>query len=496
VTIATPGSIRSLPRTFHVEVLTPEQTSRIHSRALAILDRTGVATTSDRLLELMADHGQRVDFERRRIRFAPNFVEAKRALAPRHFTLAGRRRDRDLALDGAHAYLSPDGSAPQIIDLRTGTRRASTKADLGAMTRLADALPEIGFTWRSVSATDQPGPIHSLHEVEVQFNSTTKHLQTGSGAHADTSRAVVELCRAVAGGAEALRARPNLSSIQCIISPLFWDEGPIEAIATYADAGIPISLTSMPLACATAPCTVAGLVTLTLAELLSGITILQTIAPGAKAICAAYPSTMDLFSGALNLAAAPDDAFAVMACAQVLGALGLPSAGTIFGSGAKRSNWQAGAQGGISTAKSVFAPGDLMSGAGGLYASNVFSPAQLLMDCELFGAVTRWAEGYALDDERIGLDVVDQVGPADHYLGEQHTLDHMRELWRSAYMDRSSWEEWQSAGEPDPQEVAFAEARRILAEHEPEPLDEGLSEELSRIVAAYEADALAHTSDG
>jgi len=38
-------------------------------------------------------------------------------------------------------------------------------------------------------------------------------------------------------------------------------------------------------------------------------------------------------------------------------------------------------------------------------------------------------------------------------------------------MDRSSWEDRQKAGEPDPEEVAFAEARRILAEHEPEPLE-------------------------
>lgn len=496
MTLATPKSIRSLPRTFQVDVLSPEQVTLIYASALAILERTGVLTTSDRLLRLMADHGQDVDFEHRRIRFAPDFVESRRALAPRYFTLAGRHPDRDLAIDGEHAYLSPDGCAPQIIDLETGMRRASTKADLGALTRLADALPEIGFLWRSVAATDKPGRVHSLHEVEVQFHNTTKHMQTGAGAHADSSRAVVEMCRTVAGGADALRARPNLSSIQCIISPLFWDEGPIDAIATYAEAGIPISLTSMPLACATAPCTVAGLVTLTIAELLSGLAILHTIAPGASAIYAAYPSTMDLYSGALNMAAAPDDTFAVMACTQILRELGVPSGGTTFGSGAKRSNWQAGAQGGLSSAKTAFAPSDVISGAGGLYASNVFSAAQLLLDCELFGATARWAEGYGFDDERIGIDVVDDVGPAEHYLGEQHTLDHMRELWRSTYMDRSSWEEWRKAGEPDPEEVALAEARRIIGQHEVEPLEQDLSHELSRIVAAYEADALAQVEGG
>ena len=489
MTAETSGPIRSLPLRHHVEVLTPDEVGRIHDAALQILERTGIATSSDRLLQLMADHGQDVDPEARRIRFAPDFVEAKRALAPRHFTLAGRRPERDLALDGTHGYLSPDGCAPQVIDLGSGRRRSPTKADLGQITRLADALPEIGFLWRSVSAGDTPAEVRSLHEVEVQLNSTTKHLQTGAGETGFLARGVVELCRTVTGGADTLRERPILSSIQCIISPLFWDDGPVDAIATFAEAGIPISIVSMAMACATAPGTVAGTLALTLAEILSGLTILQTMAPGAKAICTGYPSTMDLRSGALNLAAGPDDAFASMACTQLLRTLELPCASGMLGTGAKRSNWQAGAQAALTAVKGAFMPADLFNGAGSFYAANVFSPAQLLLDCELFGYVCRWAEGYAIDDDHLGLDVIDRVGPEGHFLGEPHTLQHLGEFWRARFMDDASWEEWEAAGEPDPADAALAEARRILAEHEPEPLDEATSRELSRIVAAYAAEA-------
>ncbi len=422
--------------------------------------------------------------------YASPSTHRKRALAPRHFTLAGRHPDRDLAIDGAHGYLSPDGCAPQFVDPATGRRRASTKADLAAITRLADALPEIGFLWRSVSASDTPAEVRSLHEVEVQLKATTKHLQTGAGENGFLARGVVELLRTVAGGADALRERPILSSIQCIISPLFWDEGPIDAIAIFAEAGIPISIVSMPMAPATAPGTVAGLITLTIAETLSGLAILQTMAPGAKAICTGYPSTMDLRSGALNLASGPDDSFAAMACTQVLHALGLPCATGMLGSGAKRSDWQAGAQAALTAAKHAFLPADLFNGAGGLYAANAFSPAQLLLDCELFDAMVRWTEGHAVDDANLGLDVVDHVGPEGHFLAEPHTLEHMGEFWRSTFMDRSSWEEWEAAGQPDPEDAALAEARRLIAEHEPEPLDEAVARELSRVVAAHEAEAL------
>jgi trimethylamine--corrinoid protein Co-methyltransferase len=482
--------IRSMRQRQRVSVLDADEVRRVHEAALDILQRTGVGTSSDMLLKLMADHGQSVDFRDKRVRFDPTFVEEKRKLAPRTFTLAGRHPARDTVIDGERTYLSPDGCAPSIIDLETGRRRGTTKADLVAVTRLGDALPQIGFLWRSVSAEDTPVESRALHEVEAVLRNTTKHIQTGSGVDGPSAGGVVELCRAVAGGSDELRQRPILSTNQCIISPLFWDAGPVDAIATYAEAGIPVSIISMALACATAPGTVAGLLALTIAEILSGLAILHTLSPGAKAVCTGYPSSIDMRSGGLNLATGPDDAMAHMACTQVLHALGLPCAAGSQGTGAKRSNWQSGVQSMWSAATNMFLPPDLLSGAGGIYNSTAFSPAQLVLDCEVFDCTIRWAEGYPFDDEHLGIDVVDRVGPGGHYLGQRHTRRHVGEFWRARFMDTSSWEEWEYAGEPDPADAALAEARRILAESQPEPFDEGMSAELTRIVETYERGAL------
>jgi len=485
-----PGQIRSLNLRYRLEVLDPDQVTKIHQGALDILERVGIATSSDRLLELMANHGQQVDFEDKRVRLAPGFVEEKRALAPRHFTLGARDPELNLELDGKHGYLSPDGCAPQILDPKTGQRRASTKADLGTVTRLADALPEIGLMWRSVAANDTPAVVRSLHEVEIQLANTTKHLQTGSGTDAFNARAIVEMLLAVTGGSEALRNRPIFSSNQCILSPLFWDADPLEAFEVYAEAGIPISIISMAMTCATTPGTVAGAVVLTIAEILSGVTILQTMSPGAKAICTAYPATIDLNSGALNLAAGPDDATAGMACTQVLRHLGLPCGTGILGTGAKTSNWQAGVQSTLTAVKSAAMSADVLNGAGGIYGSSVYSPIQLVLDCEVFDIVARWTEACAIDDEHMALDLIEEVGPAGHFLAAPHTLTHMRELWRSRFMDTSSWEEWQEAGEPDSTRAAEAEAKMILDRHEPDPLPEDIATEIRRIVERHQAEAL------
>jgi trimethylamine---corrinoid protein Co-methyltransferase len=482
--------IRSMRFRYHAEVLEQEQVERIHRNALEILRRVGVGVSSERVLKLLAEHGQDVDFANGRVRFKPEFVEDKRALAPQHFVLGARDPVRDLVLDGEHGYLSPDGCAPQVLDLDTGKRRASTKDDLGRLTLLADALPEIGLLWRSVAANDAPAEVRSLHEVQVQMANTTKHMQTGSGTDAFNARGVVEMCRAVAGSSEALRQRPLLSNIQCVISPLFWSEGTMDAFEIYAEAGIPISIVSMAISCATAPATLAGLLALTIAEILSGLVILETMSPGAKALCTGFPSTMDLRSGALNLAAGPDDTMAAMACTQVLRHLGLPCTTGMLGTGAKTSNWQAGVQAALTTAKTAFLPADVFNGAGGLYGSNVFSSVQLMLDCEVFDIVARWSDGYSFEDEDFGLDVIEEIGPAGHFLASQHTLDHMHGLWRARFMDSSTWEEWDAAGRPDPAAAAEAEVRRLFAAHEPEPLDVDVASELERIVASYERQAL------
>jgi trimethylamine--corrinoid protein Co-methyltransferase len=59
---------------------------------------------------------------------------------------------------------------------------------------------------------------------------------------------------------------------------------------------------------------------------------------------------------------------------------------------------------------------------------------------------------------------------------------HMRVRWRSAFFSRASWEDWEATGRPEPGDRARERARAILAEHEPEPLDEDVDRELRAIV--------------
>jgi trimethylamine--corrinoid protein Co-methyltransferase len=338
-----------------------------------------------------------------------------------------------------------------------------------------------------VSATDTPIATRSLHEARVQLANTTKHIEDGTAVDALNARGLVEMGRVIAGSSKALRERAQISGFQCAVSPLQWDSDPLEAMRVFAEAGVPVSVCSMAIAGATAPGTMVGVTTLGHAEVLSGIAILETMVPGAKAVYVNFASTMDAYSGSLNHAWGVADL--LFTTAQLARHVGLPCHGSGFGSGAKLPGWQSGAQGGMAALMCALSPGDLMMGTGGLYGSSVCYPPALLLDCELFDSAIAWAEGCSFDDDSFGLDVIDEVGPTGHFLASKHTMEHIREFWQGKLLDRTSWEEWEEAGRPDPPAVAEAEVGRILAEHQPEPLPEDVVLVLDRIVESFDREA-------
>jgi trimethylamine---corrinoid protein Co-methyltransferase len=432
-----------------------------------------------------------VDVDAGRVRFDPAFVEERVAMTVRDVTLFARDQELDLTLDGTTGYLSTDGCPGDLIDLETGRRRPGKKADLQELTRVADALPQIGFMWQPVSANDTPVPVRPIHEAHAQLTSTTKHIQQMTAVDGFNAAGIVEMAHTIAGGAEAFRARPFLSNFQCAISPLHWDEGPVDAMRVFAEAGVPVGLCSMPLAAASAPVTPAGTLAMVNAEILSGLTILQTMVPGATAFYVGYPTTLDIQSGAMNPAWSYEESLMAMAANQMGRRYDLATASTCMSTGGKRPDWQGGAQTMLISVSDALSPADMLSGAGGLHGNNVFSHAALLLDCEVFEMAARWARGLDVSDEDVALDVIEAVGPGGHFLDQDHTLERMRTIWRDSLMDRRSWDAWEESGRPDaPNEAAVARARELVATHHPEPLDADMEAELMGVVRSYERQAL------
>jgi len=195
----------------------------------------------------------------------------------------------------------------------------------------------------------------------------------------------------------------------------------------------------MAIACATGPATLAGSVVLTNSELLAGIALLELFHPGAPTFYGSCSTVMELRRGGVT-GGGPEDALLQVACIEMARFYGLPSCtGIVFG-------------------------------AGLLQAAKVFSFEQLLLDCEVFEMLQHLAAGIPVDEESLAVEVIDAVGPGGHFMEQEHTVAHMREIWQPKLLDRMPFEAWKKSGRPTALDRARERAREILATHEPEPL--------------------------
>ena len=363
--------------------LSPDGLTRLHAASLRILGETGVAVGSAGIRDRLEASGARVDGDR--VRLPAALIEAALAAAPRGYTLAAREPSWDLPLDGAHGYLSVDGSAAEILDLETGLRRSSTDADLAQVTRLADALPEISFLWQGVEAGDRPVPVRPLHELRTQFANSGKHVQLMTAVTPLAARGAVDLARTVAGGADALRARPILSSFQVSLSPLQFEGSALEAALVYADAGVPAGFVVMAIGCATAPATPAGVLAQTNAEVLAGVTILETLAPGSPTFYGACSSTIDLPERPDHLRRAGGPPLPGPPSPSSPAATGCRRASGPSRRGPSSPRLAGGLENGLSGLVSLLAGADVLSGAGLLFAARVFALEEMVLDAEVFG---------------------------------------------------------------------------------------------------------------
>src|SRR5574341_258708 len=486
-----PGKIKSISNpSFTTKVRTQEQIERIHEPTLDIIENVGVRFPSEKGLRLWDVAGACVNHKTQIIKAPRHLIERALDRAPAGYTLGARDASQDLPMDGNHVFVGTDGCGVEVIDLETGQRHRSTLQDVADIARAADAMEEVAFHWAPVSAQDRPVETRSLHELKAIWENSTKHVQTESIYSEREALAAVEMAAAVAGGRAELKRHPVLSIMQCTFPPLGQDGGSIDAALAAAEAGLPVGFMTMTSCASTGPATVAGTLAVGNAEVISALALMQIARPGAPVFYAAAQTAMDLRSGAYT-GGGPEDFLFGAATNQLADFYNVPLSMGSFATGAKEPNWQAGVENSLSTFMACSSMADMLLGVGLLDGSRIWSFEQMMLDCEIYSIIHKMLGGTEISEETLARDVTAAVGPGGHYLAQPHTLQHMHDLWLPRFMDRRAYDAWEQK-QDGPREFAREKARKVLATHQPEPLDEKLSEELGQIIEATEREALAH----
>jgi trimethylamine--corrinoid protein Co-methyltransferase len=463
---------------YRVRFLDDGQLDELQAATLRILEEVGVKFPSRMALEILADHGAKVDMASQVVRFPPDLVRRALSTAPRYFTMGARAPEYDLHLADGVTWFTTDGCGIETIDFDTRVQRPSRKGDVAEMARIADYLPSIGFYWPMVSAQDH-GRSAPLHEVDAAFNNTVKHVQSETVMGAVPARYVIEMATVIAGSREELRRRPPFSDLICTIAPLVQDDAGIESALVLAEAGIPVGFLAMPTLGTTAPATMAGAFAVGDAEVISGAVLLQLAYPGTPVFHSIMQAWADPRSGSYVTYSV--DSRTRYAPVEMAHHWGLPSLGACFGTDSPAAGtWQAAAEVVLDPVLAGLTSPEIVTGMGLDRTYTLLYPEGLILDDDIYQRARYALMALDVDEETLALDVVASVGPGGHYLAEQHTRTHMRTALRRGLPHEPAPE----GGYRDPVEVAREKVAWIRANHHPEPLETAQQAELARILAA------------
>jgi trimethylamine--corrinoid protein Co-methyltransferase len=126
----------------------------------------------------------------------------------------------------------------------------------------------------------------------------------------------------------------------------------------------------------------------------------------------------------------------------------------------------------------------LHHGAGWLEGGLVASYEKVVLDAELLQNMAEFMKPIVVDEDSLGFAAMQDVGPGGHFFGTQHTLDRYETAFYAPLLsDWRNFESWQEAGSKTATERANALWKRLLAEYEPPPFDEGRREAVEAYVS-------------
>ncbi len=258
----------------------PKSTAqRLHEATLVLLKRTGVRVDCDRALDLLAEHGVRVDRASRRVFPGPEHIERALGTAPRSIAIYGRGYDQPILLEGDRAYIMSGGSSLRVLSLE-GVYEPATWEHLRHFNVLLDALPNIHVLINQVDPQDDPPDGGMYRRLAAEMLCGCRKPVLLQAATAEDVRRQVEMGAAVRGSKAALAEKP-IFMIDCNSEPpLNIPQNIAELVLAACDAGIPISVGNYHTLGVTAPRTVAGGVVQLNAVQLTALVLTQCARPG------------------------------------------------------------------------------------------------------------------------------------------------------------------------------------------------------------------------
>ncbi|KPK31331.1 MAG: trimethylamine--corrinoid methyltransferase [Nitrospira bacterium SG8_3] len=252
-----------------MDLVTHDYLERIHKDALQVLEEVGVKCASPEIRQIFEETGLAAfDDTTGHIHVLTPLVEQALSTAP--------KRDQYWIPENAFGV---GGTAPFVFDDQTGDLVEPTFDHLVKIAKIVNGADVVQFMARGVLIKKQ--------EVKV-MNTIIENCHKPVYVAAVTEEGI-------ARAEEIHKTRGNFTvQFSIINSPLNIIESMVDPFLACVRKGIPIYVSTMPMAGLSAPYCMSGLLTLTHAEGLFGMTLAQLVNPGITVVHAGLPSIANI----------------------------------------------------------------------------------------------------------------------------------------------------------------------------------------------------------
>ena len=467
------------------EPFSDDQLELIENNAEIILQEIGIDFRDDaEALSMWKAAG--ADVQGERVRFPRGLVRSLIKTAPREFTQYARNPANNVVVGGKNTIFAPVYGPPFVRDIEGG-RRYATIADFRNFVKLAYMSPSLHHSGGTVcEPVDVPVAKRHLDMVYSHIKYSDKPFM-GSVTAPERAADSVAMAEMVFGR-EFVDQNCVLINLINANSPMVFDGTMLGALKVYARANQATVISPFILSGAMSAVTVVGTLTQILAEASVGIALTQLCRKGAPVVFGTFASSISMQSGAPTFGT-PEPAHVLFGAAQLARRLGVPfrSGGGLCGS--KLPDAQAAHESANTLWPTLLGGVNFcLHSAGWLEGGLVSCYEKFIIDADQLSMFQRFASGVDFSENGQALDAIREVGPGSHFLGCAHTRSNFENaFWRSGITDNNSYEQWRDDGEKDQSVRANATWKKMLAEYEAPPLDEGLDEQLLSFIAKRKA---------
>lgn len=465
---------------------------------LSFLNENDLQQLKDASLSLLENVGMKIEDEEVRKKLASFgcIIKSDRVLFPRDFidvvtadaqsNIPFKRNNFSFNLEQGFPRTHSTGGTPWVVD-PDGKRRNALSEDMIDSLKLMNSLENLDLPCCLFYPSDVPSEISQLAQTEAMFRYSKKPIYAPGLSVPENAKYVAELYKIFANDDGTYPCMTGVSPE----SPLYLPKEITDILTTVISAGIPVSMLAAPMAGLTGPITLTGSVAQCYAELLATAAFCWTVNPKTPLImgCRTFFCNMNLAQTILGL---PETGIASAICSKLAARDGYLSDVYGLSCTAIHADEQAGFEKMFNALVPALGGTALITGYGSLASVMCGSLGQLLIDDEIFAMIRRCFKEFAVDEDYLGLEAIQNVALDDStFLVEDHTIEHLRD--DDIFTGKLGFNRMPE--EKDPVEStlftrAAEKARQIIDADEITPLPEEVEREMAIIMDAARKELL------